>query len=1169
MKRRFILSLILAVMFIAVAMLPAVILSHTAKAAAPANAYWVGGSGDWTNAAVHWATESGGDPSADNLPDETTNVHFDENSFDVDHHVVSIADKAYCHNMDWTGSTNDPVLTWELGYQLEIYGDCTFASGMTINSTADDPGAILFFKGNCHLTSNGVSIGVSILVGWPDVEGVSLRLQDALTMVGDIDTSALMVLKGGFYTNDYDTTITALWEQIGEDYTIDLGSSTVNITSSFDTHSFVLCEGGTLYAEDSTIIMSSSGVFDGAGFTYGNVSFKGESLTVNGSNTYKDLSLAKGVTQDVTFESGTTQTMTMAHLSGSAGHIHTIHTYAYDTIPATFTKSLGGTIPSDYINISYITASPENTWCNGSNSIKGDGCLGWVNCSELPITFPDPALETAVRNTIGIPGEDIYQSDLNAVYTFEAVGLDIEDLTGMEYWTTLTYLDLSDNNISDILYLSSLTSLGELNLSDNSISDISPLVGVLDSGDYLDVRSNTLNHHAYTDDIPMLEHAGVTVDCDPEGGGILADAYWVGGSGDWSDAENHWSNKSGGTPNASFLPDLSSAVHFDANSFSEADQTVNIDKESYCGDMTWVGADYSPSLIGNGNLWASGNITMISDMSVSFADGLGMLISSPTTANFSVDMPIYFDGMFGIEMEDNGSVSLQSDLNISDFFVFPTGILTTNNYNISASYISDMDSSYYKTYNLGSSIIHTTGTGWYIGGANTFVNAGTSTIIIDDGGSGGFFFGGGETYHNVTLNGSLHAVVGDNTIENFSLSPDITQLVYFGDGTTQTVASASLSGSDGHIHTLTGTDVTGWNIVKSGGGTVSSDYIDISYSNAYPANTWCYGTNSVEGDGCSGWVSCDMNSAPTITSVTLQQSDKTTATSAMTPQTAYNVEIVAGDADTINDINKIDISIFYDANAGDDGTPAGAWDCDQEAIYRWAKSGSTWSMQNSSAVTTWSITTGSCDTPANMSATSGEWNLYFTVGKLAVKSDGSTSEWDVKVMVTDSVSHTVNSTIYSKSMGSYASLSLSNGTINFGSMAMGSTTAIQTPSSHYVTLQSIANSAFALGGKSSSPWTNGSNNVTLNTSGTPGAAGEFALTYDDAGDGSGHPTTPQAVTTSTATITGHNADVRTSTAADANESTSKTNMYMDCKLYSSSIPYGTYSGTITFTITIN
>lgn len=310
------------------------------------------------------------------------------------------------------------------------------------------------------------------------------------------------------------------------------------------------------------------------------------------------------------------------------------------------------------------------------------------------------------------------------------------------------------------------------------------------------------------------------------------------------------------------------------------------------------------------------------------------------------------------------------------------------------------------------------------------------------------------------------------------------------------------------------------------------------------------------------------NSAPTITSVTLQESGKTGNVGAMAPQTAYVVEIVAGDADTINDINQIDIWIFRDDNAGDDGAPAGAWDADHEAIYRWAKSGSTWSMQNSSATTTWSITTGSCDTPGNMAATSGEWNLYFTVGKLAQESDGSAAEWDVKVTVTDSVAQTVSSTIYSKSMGSYAALSLSAATIDFGSIALGGTAAIQTPVAHYVTLISIANDTFALGSKSSTPWTNGASNANLDVDGSP-AATYFSLTQDNAGDGSGHPTTPQYVTTSTVTITDLGSVSRTSTAAGASESTTDTNMYMDCILGASGLKVVTYSGTITFTITNN
>jgi hypothetical protein len=286
----------------------------------------------------------------------------------------------------------------------------------------------------------------------------------------------------------------------------------------------------------------------------------------------------------------------------------------------------------------------------------------------------------------------------------------------------------------------------------------------------------------------------------------------------------------------------------------------------------------------------------------------------------------------------------------------------------------------------------------------------------------------------------------------------------------------------------------------------------------------------------------------------------------MTPQTGYYVQIVAGDGNTIDDISQIDIWIFRDDNAGDDGAPAGAWDADHEAIYRWAKSGDVWSMQNSSATTTWSITTGSCDKPVTMTATSGEWNLYFTVGKLAQESDGSAAEWDVKVTVTDTQAGAASSTIYSKSMGAYSSLSLSSATIGFGDIALGGTAAIATPVAKYVTLVAIANDTFALGAKSSSPWTNGGSNATLDIDGSP-AASAFSLTQDNAGDGSGHPITPQYVTTSTADITGLGGVSRTSTSAGASEGTTDTNMYMDCILGASGLIYGTYSGTITYTIT--
>src|SRR4051794_36679707 len=48
--------------------------------AAPSDAYWVAGTGNWSDAANHWATSSGGSPGAGNLPDSTSIVHFDSSS---------------------------------------------------------------------------------------------------------------------------------------------------------------------------------------------------------------------------------------------------------------------------------------------------------------------------------------------------------------------------------------------------------------------------------------------------------------------------------------------------------------------------------------------------------------------------------------------------------------------------------------------------------------------------------------------------------------------------------------------------------------------------------------------------------------------------------------------------------------------------------------------------------------------------------------------------------------------------------------------------------------------------------------------------------------------------------------------------------------------------------
>ena len=91
------------------------------------------------------------------------------------------------------------------------------------------------------------------------------------------------------------------------------------------------------------------------------------------------------------------------------------------------------------------------------------------------VTFPDAKLDAAIREAIGKPTGDIYQSDLEGLTSLDASGKSISDITGLEYCVNLTTLALYYNEISNISPLSSLTNLTELNLTFNRISNISPL----------------------------------------------------------------------------------------------------------------------------------------------------------------------------------------------------------------------------------------------------------------------------------------------------------------------------------------------------------------------------------------------------------------------------------------------------------------------------------------------------------------------------------------------------------------------------------------------------------------------------------------------------------------------------------------------------------------------
>jgi Leucine-rich repeat (LRR) protein len=124
-------------------------------------------------------------------------------------------------------------------------------------------------------------------------------------------------------------------------------------------------------------------------------------------------------------------------------------------------------------------------WVTGEGAelqiAEGEQCI--VRPDQPPeliveVAFADPSLEAAVRGAIAIVTGPIYSSDLGELSHLEASARNITDLTGLEYATNLTTVNLWFNQIVDISPLTNLTGLTTLNLVNNQISDISPLASL-------------------------------------------------------------------------------------------------------------------------------------------------------------------------------------------------------------------------------------------------------------------------------------------------------------------------------------------------------------------------------------------------------------------------------------------------------------------------------------------------------------------------------------------------------------------------------------------------------------------------------------------------------------------------------------------------------------------
>ncbi|NPV75961.1 MAG: hypothetical protein HPY59_06240 [Anaerolineae bacterium] len=107
----------------------------------------------------------------------------------------------------------------------------------------------------------------------------------------------------------------------------------------------------------------------------------------------------------------------------------------------------------------------------------------------LIVTFADPALEAMIRGSMGKTEGDLTLAEAQAVtrmnlsnelQNYISEGTPIKDLNGLENFTNLETLDLSNHAVTDLSPLRGLSKLTALSLAGNPVVDLSPLAGLAD-----------------------------------------------------------------------------------------------------------------------------------------------------------------------------------------------------------------------------------------------------------------------------------------------------------------------------------------------------------------------------------------------------------------------------------------------------------------------------------------------------------------------------------------------------------------------------------------------------------------------------------------------------------------------------------------------------------------
>ncbi len=358
----------------------------------PQTNYYQTAVSDSESTTAKWFLGSNGTGGAGRVPLPQDTGIFDSNSVTAGSQTITL-DVQRHGTLSFAGIANTPALTNNTG--ATFYGSLTLDAGL---GTYTGGGSNLTFstRGTLSITSAGKNIDNPITV---DAPGGTVSLAGNLAQ-GVAISRANIWTSGTINLQSFTWTHFGTWSLSGTGTRVLTGSGKISIT--LDTAIQVWTYSGSNFTVTGTPTIelasttNNAQTFAGGGASYMTVTFnRGAStaaITISGSNTFsvalKDLGTAA---HSLLTTAATTQTFAAMDLglTGRGTNVLTINSTTTGTF--TWTKTGGGTVASDYLNIQHAVGSPGSTFYAGTHSTDNNSVAtagsGWT-FTDVPALAP-------------------------------------------------------------------------------------------------------------------------------------------------------------------------------------------------------------------------------------------------------------------------------------------------------------------------------------------------------------------------------------------------------------------------------------------------------------------------------------------------------------------------------------------------------------------------------------------------------------------------------------------------------------------------------------------------------------------------------------------------------------------------------------------------------------